>query len=78
MTRPVSKFEVNGFAADPGGGNRAGFSAIGEINRLDFGVSSGTAPSAVVCARVGLRSCVRPGAGGAGTVRRVCGRRRGR
>ena len=24
------------------------------------------------------RSCVRPGAGGAGTVRRVCGRRRGR
>lgn len=41
-------------------------------------LSSGTAPSAVVCARVGLRSCVRPGAGGAGTVRRGCGRRRGR
>ena len=40
--------------------------------------SSGTAPPTVVCARVGLRSCVRPGAGGAGTGRRVCGRRRGR
>jgi len=39
VTRPVSlKFEINGFAADPGGGTRAGFSATGEINRLDFGV----------------------------------------
>ena len=39
VTRPVSlKFEINGFAADPGGNTRAGFSAIGEINRLGFGV----------------------------------------
>ena len=39
VTRPVSlKFEVNGFVPDPGGGTRAGFSATGEINRLDFGV----------------------------------------
>ena len=39
VTRPVSlKFEVNGFVADLGGGTRAGFSATGEINRLDFGL----------------------------------------
>jgi polyisoprenoid-binding protein YceI len=39
VTRPVSlRFEVNGFTADPDGGIRAGFSAAGEINRLDFGV----------------------------------------
>jgi len=39
VTRPVSlRFEVNGFTADPDGGIRAGFSATGEINRLDFGV----------------------------------------
>jgi polyisoprenoid-binding protein YceI len=31
--------EVNGFGADPYGGIRAGFSATGEINRQDFGVS---------------------------------------
>jgi polyisoprenoid-binding protein YceI len=41
VTRPVSlKFEVNGFTADPGGTIRAGFSASGEINRMDFGVCS--------------------------------------
>jgi len=39
VTRPVSlKFEINGFGPDPDGGTRAGFSATGEINRLDFGV----------------------------------------
>jgi polyisoprenoid-binding protein YceI len=44
-TRPVPlKLEVNGFgpdpfAADPLTGARAGFTATGEINRLDFGVS---------------------------------------
>jgi polyisoprenoid-binding protein YceI len=39
-TRPVSlNLEVNGFGADPYGGTRAGFSARGEINRMDFGVS---------------------------------------
>jgi polyisoprenoid-binding protein YceI len=40
VTRPVSlAVEVNGFGPDPFGGTRAGFSAIGEINRMDFGVS---------------------------------------
>jgi len=40
VTRPVSlAFEVNGFGPDPFGGTRAGFSAHGEINRTDFGVS---------------------------------------
>ena len=39
VTRPVSlKFEINGFGPDPDGGTRAGFSATGEINRIDFGV----------------------------------------
>jgi len=42
VTRPVSlTFQINGFTADPaGGGTRAGFSAVGEINRMDFGVCS--------------------------------------
>jgi polyisoprenoid-binding protein YceI len=40
VTRPVSlTVEVNGFGPDPYGGTRAGFSAHGEINRTDFGVS---------------------------------------
>ena len=39
VTRPVTlKFEINGFVPDPGGGTRTGFSATGEINRLDYGV----------------------------------------
>jgi len=39
VTCPVSlKCEINGFVPDPGGGTRAGFSATGEINRLDYGV----------------------------------------
>ena len=39
-TKPVTlKLEVNGFGPDPFGGTRAGFSASGEINRHDFGVS---------------------------------------
>ena len=40
VTRPVSlTFEVNGFTTDPASGSiRAGFSAAGEINRMDFGV----------------------------------------
>jgi polyisoprenoid-binding protein YceI len=38
QTGPVSlKVEVNTFAPDPGG-LRAGFSASGTLNRLDFGV----------------------------------------
>ena len=40
MTRPVSlTFEVNGFGPDPFGGTRAGFSAGGEINRSEFGIT---------------------------------------
>lgn len=39
-TRPVSlSVEVNGFGQDPYGGTRAGFSASGEIDRTDFGIS---------------------------------------
>jgi len=42
VTQPVSlRFEVNGFTTDPADGStRAGFSASGEINRMDFGVCS--------------------------------------
>jgi polyisoprenoid-binding protein YceI len=45
VTLPVPlKLEINGFgvdpfAPDPTAGARAGFSAAGEINRMDFGVS---------------------------------------
>src|SRR4249920_3184714 len=47
-TEPVTlKLEVNGFGPDPFGGTRAGFSASGEINRNDFGVSdNGPIPGA--------------------------------
>jgi polyisoprenoid-binding protein YceI len=38
---------VNGFGPDPFGGTRAGFSASGEINRNDFGISyNGPIPGA--------------------------------
>ena len=38
---------MNGFGPDPFGGTRAGFSASGEINRNDFGVSyNGPIPGA--------------------------------
>jgi YceI-like domain len=42
VTQPISlTFEINGFTTDPAAGNmRAGFSAAGEINRMDFGVCS--------------------------------------
>jgi polyisoprenoid-binding protein YceI len=48
VTRPVSlNLEVSGFGPDPYGGTRAGFSATGEINRLDFGVNfNGPIPGA--------------------------------
>ena len=40
VTRPVPlKLEITGFGPDAMGGTRAGFSASGEINRSDFGVS---------------------------------------
>ncbi len=39
VTKPVElKLELNGFTADPYGGQRVGFSATTEINRRDFGV----------------------------------------
>lgn len=41
VTRPVElAVEVNGFGPDPYGGTRAGFSATGEINRNDFGITA--------------------------------------
>ena len=42
VTRSVPlTLELNGFAPDPFGGTRGGFSARGEINRSDFGVNFG-------------------------------------
>ena len=39
-TRPVLLMvEVNGFGPDPYGGTRAGFSATGEIDRTEFGIT---------------------------------------
>ncbi|TWF79056.1 polyisoprenoid-binding protein YceI [Pseudonocardia hierapolitana] len=39
VTRAVPlTVEMNGFAADPWGGQRAGFSASAQVNRRDFGV----------------------------------------
>jgi polyisoprenoid-binding protein YceI len=40
VTKPITfNLELNGFGADPWGGTRAGFSATGEINRSDFGIT---------------------------------------
>src|SRR6516225_13845 len=40
VTKPVElALELNGFGPDAYGGTRAGFTAIGEINRRDFGVN---------------------------------------
>jgi polyisoprenoid-binding protein YceI len=44
VTQPVALMvEVNGFGPDPYGGTRAGFSASGEINRTDFGITANMA-----------------------------------
>ena len=41
VTRQVPlTLDVNGFARDPYGGTRAGFSATAEINRKDFGITT--------------------------------------
>jgi polyisoprenoid-binding protein YceI len=41
ITHPVElTVEVNGFGPDPYGGTRAGFSATGEINRTDYGITA--------------------------------------
>ena len=40
ITRSVPlKLEVNGFGPDPYGGTRVGFTATGQLNRSDFGVT---------------------------------------
>jgi polyisoprenoid-binding protein YceI len=40
VTKPITlQLEINGFGPDAYGGTRCGFSAQGELNRLDFGVS---------------------------------------
>ncbi len=40
VTRSVPlKLELNGFGPDAYGGTRAGFTATGQINRADFGVT---------------------------------------
>ena len=40
VTRPVTlALDVNGFARDPYGGTRAGFTATAEISRSDFGIT---------------------------------------
>ena len=40
VTRPLDlAVEVHGFARDPWGGTRVGFSATGQINRKDFGIT---------------------------------------
>ena len=39
ITKPISlRLELGGFGPDPFGGTRAGFTAIGELKRSDFGV----------------------------------------
>jgi polyisoprenoid-binding protein YceI len=44
ITRPVElAVEVNGFGPDPYGGTRTGLSAIGEINRTDWGITANMA-----------------------------------
>lgn len=40
ITKPVTlELEFNGVATDPWGGTRAGFTAEGEVNRSDYGIS---------------------------------------
>jgi polyisoprenoid-binding protein YceI len=39
LTLEINGFSVDPFAPDPAVGARAGFTATGEINRMDFGVS---------------------------------------
>ena len=83
-TKPVTlKLEVNGFGPDPFGGTRAGFSASGEINRSDFGVSyNGPIPGGGVVSSArrsrspsrsrasSTRASKRPGPRGPGTAGR--------
>jgi polyisoprenoid-binding protein YceI len=44
ITHPVAlALEVNGFGPDPFGGTKAGFSATGEINRTEYGITANMA-----------------------------------
>jgi polyisoprenoid-binding protein YceI len=44
ITHPVDlSVEVNGFSQDPYGNSKAGFSATGEINRADYGITANLA-----------------------------------
>jgi polyisoprenoid-binding protein YceI len=44
ITRPVElRLEVNGFGPDPFGNTKAGFSATGEINRTEYGITANMA-----------------------------------
>jgi len=60
VTKPVAlKLELNGFGPDPYGGTRAGFTASGDINRSDFGVSfngpiPGVPGGVIVSEKIGL------------------------
>jgi polyisoprenoid-binding protein YceI len=60
VTKPVAlKLEVNGFGPDPYGGTRAGFTATGDINRSEFGVSfngpiPGVPGGVIVSEKIGL------------------------
>jgi polyisoprenoid-binding protein YceI len=60
VTKPVAlKLEVGGFGPDPYGGTRAGFTATGEINRSEFGVSfngpiPGVPGGVIVSEKIGL------------------------
>jgi polyisoprenoid-binding protein YceI len=48
VTRPVPlAVELNGFTADPWGGQRAGFSASAQIDRRDFGIAPAVPADAV-------------------------------
>ena len=39
VTKPISlRLQLGGFGRDPWGGTRAGFTAIGQLKRSDFGV----------------------------------------
>ena len=44
ITHPVElKLEINGFGPDPFGNTKAGFSATGEINRTEYGITANMA-----------------------------------
>jgi polyisoprenoid-binding protein YceI len=55
VTRQVPlTVEVNGFAPDPHGGQRAGFSATAQVNRRDFGIAIPMSGGGVVSDKVSI------------------------